>query len=607
MSSINLGIKKDWQPINNNGTTEWWRETRHMQKRPLFSGDVCVTPKIVKACSRERINIVFKILEEEIKEFGHIAIELPLGDISYRETPLSGPPTKHPFISVKCSRDDISFEASFSARVLDIMFKGGSLKKNDVVTIIIGHEDGNAAIMSDRTHVLKMFMAIDADGSGIYRQNVQMPEFPVIGNKAESLRMTVPSVIKGPKIDKIKINSADRSGNVDESYEGKICVLPNSKSDFTGQQIEMRSEDKGNISVKDFDCPDSRSGFFNIIDAENGLAGKSNPYLCLPEGIQGNNIYFGDIHYHNFNCDGFGSIDEGYLYALEREHLDFAALTNHVEGAKRYEVKDFWDLNKKAAEKFYAPGEFVTFLGYEWGGWSGYGDKCVYFSGIDEDFYAANSPESDTPEKLWNKLRDRSAITIPHHPKYGGWTDWDFHDNDLQPLVEIYSNWGFSETGGSRSVQGALQKGHKLGFIAGSDGHASNPGCKGLTAVLAPELTRESLFDAMKKRRTYATTGARIIVDFQVNQNLMGNILNSSDLGNKINTQWQVVGTSTIEKVEIIKNNEVLYCEATGSTESKADYCDEAGIEKECYYYLRVTQENGEMAWSSPVWITDAE
>lgn len=204
-----------------------------------------------------------------------------------------------------------------------------------------------------------------------------------------------------------------------------------------------------------------------VIDERRGITGPSNPVL-IDEGRYGPyNLFFGDIHGHNVYCDGRGTADEYYGWGRDVRFLDFSALTNYVEGAKRFPVKDFWNLVKAKAAEYNDPGQFVTFLAFEWGSWDVFGDKCVYYLSNEGDYFPANEERSNTPEKFWNLLRGKGALTIAHHAKYGGKTDWTFHDNELQPLVEIYSIWGSSESGGEHSAQKAWEKGYM--FRSGSE------------------------------------------------------------------------------------------------------------------------------------------
>ena len=118
------------------------------------------------------------------------------------------------------------------------------------------------------------------------------------------------------------------------------------------------------------------------------------------------------------------------------------------------------------------------------------------------------------------------------------------------PSVEIATNHGRFEFMGNRPiphrggikgqfVQDILARGIRLGIIGGSDGHGliwhHHAGWKrdsqrtGLACVLAPDLSRQSIFDAIRKRRTFGTTGVKPRIDFRVNNHLMGDEFTTSD------------------------------------------------------------------------------
>jgi hypothetical protein len=217
-------------------------------------------------------------------------------------------------------------------------------------------------------------------------------------------------------------------------------------------------------------------------------------------------------------------------------------------------------------------------------------------------------------------------ILIPHHPLV--WMNWDCYDEQLDRLVEVYSCWGSSEYPGNdmwdkaspkgQSVVEALSRGYKLGFVGGSDSHTGYVGrslagadryrfcCHkaGYTAVFAEELSREAIFDALKSKYCYATTGARIIVSFLVDKCRMGLEVSPEKKKEKHTVQFSVAGTDKICLIEIIRDGSVVY-----KTEPYKDaVCDEwidtseQGIYAK-YYYLRVTQVDGNRAWASPVWV----
>ena len=179
-------------------------------------------------------------------------------------------------------------------------------------------------------------------------------------------------------------------------------------------------------------------------------------------------------------------------------------------------------------------------------------------------------------------------------------------------------------------VERALALGWRVGSTAGGDDHTSHPGdltlrggtpprTPGLLAVRAKEKTRQAIWQALYDRSCYGTTGARIIVDFSVNGAPMGSELWLEErpaLRHARTLSIDAHGTAVIEKIEVVRNNEVLLthegttCDEGISVED-ADPFDEAAFEPGphwptpfLFYYLRITQADGEMAWVSPVWVS---
>jgi len=136
-----------------------------------------------------------------------------------------------------------------------------------------------------------------------------------------------------------------------------------------------------------------------------------------------------------------------------------------------------------------------------------------------------------------------------------------FHDPALEPVVEIYSDWGRFEW----LLEDAIKQGYKVGVVANSDGHKGRPGAShpgastfgaygGLTCVLAESLTREAVFDAIKARRCYGVTAAqRIHVELSVNGLPMGA---AGRTEGPVKVSGRVVGTGPIERVDIFRGLE---------------------------------------------------
>jgi hypothetical protein len=199
-------------------------------------------------------------------------------------------------------------------------------------------------------------------------------------------------------------------------------------------------------------------------------------------------------------------------------------------------------------------------------------------------------------------------------------TDWRYNDERVERLVEIYQGnrdsyeyygapkaavadqilvGGYITSGAIREkgyVWNALAKGYKMGFIASSDHRTTH---MSYAAVYTPERTYDATWDSLYARRTYAATD-NIIVDFQSAGHAMGEELESAE---PPRLEVGIIGTGTIEQVDVIKDNAIVYTARPGVAELSFSYTDRAAEPGEHYYYVRVQQEDGNMAWASPIWI----
>ena len=122
----------------------------------------------------------------------------------------------------------------------------------------------------------------------------------------------------------------------------------------------------------------------------------------------------------------------------------------------------------------------------------------------------------------------------------------------------------------------------------------------GLTAAVMPALSRTELVASLRDRRTYATTGARILLDFSVSGLAMGEQGNVEE----VEVKATVHACEGIECVEVVRNGEVVHTQPVGRLDMTLTWCDPEPTTGRSWYYVKVTQTDGERAWSSPVWVT---
>ncbi len=627
--SIQQGVRKEWRGLQD-GTKEWWRDFRRFINEPPVAGRAILEPATVTAGDRTVLRLTIEVGKGGIEAYGHIAVECPLEGLEVY-VPGKRYRARVPVISAHCSTSPADLDISFSAGIIDVMNRLYALEEGEVVEILLGDPRESPAVMPRYAQGYPFAVALDRANTGLYSRIAEFPVLRVTGGATAGYHVVASPVQEAGKPFDLRVLAVDGTGNpaADGLGAGDGFWAETGSVTFTSSdpsaELKVRSgagpadRDDGGTGhgtgepASQIEVTLNRPGvqYITVCDQALGASGLSNPILVQDNHAEEFNLFFGDIHGHNAHCDGAGSADEYYTWARDVRLLDFSALTNHMEEAKRYRIDDFWPIVQKKAAEYYDPGRFVTFLAFEWGSWERFGDKCVYYQGGEGRWFGAHLESANTPDKLWRQLRGKAVITIPHHSKYGGKTDWSFHDPELQPLAEIYSTWGSSEQGGEHSVQRAWQRGYKLGVIASSDTHTGTPGNEGggLAAVWARKLTREDLFEALRTRRCYATTGARILLDVRLNGFRMGEVVREEQPG-KRELNVLAAGTGNLNSLEILKNNEVVHSQSGSGKVIRLEWEDAAdrrSIPGEDFYYVRVSQTDGNRAWSSPIWIGSVE
>jgi len=340
-------------------------------------------------------------------------------------------------------------------------------------------------------------------------------------------------------------------------------------------------------------------------------------------------VFWGDMHGKtSFSGDGLAPIDDYLRYARDVAGADFTCVTDH-SGCNR----ESWITTQEKAVEYTHDGRFVALKGFEYS--YAHGHRNVYFDNHEiEDVWPSErldldlAPDGTRPFFEYLRTRIDELVSIPHHTLV--WTDWDIYDQELEPVCEIYSMWGCSERpigagnplwdkscipGGG--AQAGLARGYRYGFTAASDTHSGFPGRQhpdyygfcfsyksGLAAIRAPELSAQALIDALKARNCYATTGARIYLEFAVNGARMGSEIGAEALASPRCITGRVVGTAPVCRVDLVRSNEDLVTLTSDADDLAIDLKDSQPLDAgPVWYYLRVRQADGEMAWSSPVWV----
>lgn len=359
-----------------------------------------------------------------------------------------------------------------------------------------------------------------------------------------------------------------------------------------------------------------------------GITQLSNPiWVCEREPAE--RLFWGDIHSQTFFSDGLRCPEELYSFARDEAFLDIFALSDHSEMLSDRQ----WEYFIGVTNDFNDPGRFVTLVGLEWTS-QRWGHRNVYFPGESGPILRCNDPVWGELPNLYEAARLHGALVIPHHSANAVMgVDWSLgHDPEVERLVEIYSIWGNSEraaeqgnprpirvTGGEKKGQhvvDALRLGRRFGFIGGGDIHDGRPGDElhiyqrkpeeyrrlhrqGLMGVWARDLTRECIFEALWNRRVYAATNVRIILRFHIAGHPMGSQIKHTE---PVPISVECASEVPISRIDLVRNG-TDHLQIHPDRRQVCWSCQDQPETDTTWYYVRVTREDGEMAWSSPIWI----
>ena len=417
---------------------------------------------------------------------------------------------------------------------------------------------------------------------------------------------------------RVTVAATDEFGNPAGDFRGTVDLKCNTETDIPSSYT-FTEEDAGS---HDFTVESPPGAVSRVTATSGAMSVTSNPILPRSEGEPG--IYFGDIHVHcEISGDGVGDPDLAYEHARRFMGLDFAALSDHSPTGRN------WEKTIEVGNRHNVPGRFPAILGFEWSD-TVKGHRNVYYRGDSGPQHPQGMAHN--METWWEFLDEDGtpAITVPHHPNtqsaakrpdgkpVWGPMDWSVINHKYQRIAELNQNRGSFEVPGGplpelrvmredcgSSVQTALELGHRLGFIGSTDAHSGRPGDgQARCAAVTPTYTREGLWDALHGRSCYATSGKHMIVLLKVNGEPMGSEIQAADAAARREVDWRVVGTGPIQRVDLIRNNDVAYSqEGEGKEDVAGSFAYLEPLAQTEWWYVRVVQEDTEMAWSSPVWV----
>ena len=356
--------------------------------------------------------------------------------------------------------------------------------------------------------------------------------------------------------------------------------------------------------------------------------------------------YFGQLHSHTQYSDGAGSLDSAlaYVKALpDNANVDFVAFTDHsnyfdsknnpnVEAAlydtslvKDSDPSHSWATYKNTVAAFNAAnaGKMVAIAGFEmtWSGGPGHINTFNTPGIVSRNNTTLNNKTKDAGLQAYYKLLSQTegvdSISQFNHPgtTFGNFIDfgyWDAVVDTRMYMVEVGNGEGQIGAGGYypsyEQYIMALDKGWHVAPTNNQDNHKGRWGNANdaRDVILTDDFTEDGIYAALRARRMYATEDKNLELDYTVNGNMMGSII---DVPEKLNFEISFNDpdrTDSIAKVELVVNSgKVAYTWDSAAALAKGSVSVELAPEY-TYYFVRVTEGDGDLAVTAPVWVGES-
>lgn len=531
-----------------------------------------------------------------------------------------------------CTADGVELELEWwGNEILEIKIEGRDLAAGEKIQLTYGAGPALARIDQFAERRARLWFAVDGDGDGIRKPIADSPSVDIAAGNPARLVVVMPSSARPGDEIHLLLSVLDSEGNTGVAFAGSVSLKVDRAGLEIPERVEFSLDDLGRRSLS---IRVTKPGIYRIsaiaYAPQYHLATltTSNP-LVVREGIP--RLRWADLHGHSQISDGTGTPADYFLYARDVAGLDVVSLTDHDHWGMNFldSKPEMWKEIRQNVDRFNDPGNFVTLLGYEWTSWLHGHRHVIYFKNEGEVLSMLDS-RFETPAQLWSALKNKSALTFAHHSAGGPVsTNWAYRpDPEIEPVTEIVSVHGSSEAEDSPGliydpvpgnfVRDVLDSGLQFGFIGSSDSHDGHPGLaqlassagSGMAAIFSEELNRGAIRRALLARRVYATNGARIWLEVELDGHPMGSSIaydaedsRETILGERPEFQRlhiYVVAESPLERIDIVRSGHISLIPLQGELEWTEDRTIPS-LQRGEYCYVRIIQQDGGVAWSSPI------
>jgi hypothetical protein len=485
---------------------------------------------------------------------------------------------------------------------------------------------------------------IDPKGKGDYK-DPEIFHIDIKGNVLSNLKIIAPSFVARNKRFDVIVRFEDEFGNLTSNAPEGTLIDLSYEHLRDNLNWKLFVPETGFLTLPNlyFNEPGIYRIQLSILETEDQFF--SSPIKCFADSdLQ---LFWGTMHGESQRYDSNENLENCLRYFRDDKAYQFYGASGF--DSEKETSSDFWKTTQQYVSEFNEDERFNVFLGFQWVGEpKEEGVRQFIYSKDNKSIFRKEDLKNNSLKKIYKSNNPKELMAIPSF-SMGKSIPYNFEDYnpEFERVVEIYNAWGSSECrtkdgntfpikannrkgvneSNEGSVQNALLNNCRFGFIAGGlddrgvyEDFYDNDQTQyppGLTGIIAKNQTRESMFDALSKRSCYATTGVKILLGFNIAQKPMGSETDTLQKPGLVFNRYisgYVIGTDKIKEISIIRNGKILTSMYPKKDQVDFSFDDTDNINVIAiraknspnpfvYYYLKIEQEDGNVAWSSPIWV----
>ncbi|WP_375572566.1 DUF3604 domain-containing protein [Seohaeicola saemankumensis] len=500
---------------------------------PALYGTVTMeAPDQVEVRTYQTFRIVYTTGKLGIDDTGGIRVALRfISDAGLLQTT---DPTAPNYVSAKSSgegRVELKYDKNGGQRpwneTLTVYQRGGYLKPGETIEIVFGDTSGGSPgiLMPTFFDSGRVFRVLaDVQATGVYIPLAEREIFvPVVAGPVHRHVAVLPTLRRPGEPFTLGLKAEDLWGNPTAQGPAHFTVESSLPVDGLPDKIDFHPK-TGAMTLEDLICAEEGVLTITLTDVA-GTKVEAGPLVVRDGGVA---HFWGDLHGQTGETVGNNTAEHYFDFARNKSFLD---VTSHQANDFQISAR-FWDHLKGLTAEVNEPGRFTVLPGYEWSGNTAVGgDHNVFYAEEGAPIYRCShalvedrsdvANDAHTLTDLYAKLHEEPTDAVMYAHVGGRYANIFYdHDPRLEAAVEMHSAWGSFEW----ILTDGFPMRRRVGVVCNSDGHKGRPGASfpgaarfgaygGLTCFITDENTRPAIFEAIRRRHTYGTTGPRVFVD----------------------------------------------------------------------------------------------